>query len=490
MTKKLKIVSLVTLALVTACAVAVAATTPATSPFKVDRELFKLYPSLIVYEKTKAGFTEPETCAGCHEDKYKEWNGSLHSMAFVDPVYQGELNKAVKAVGHDISRQCEGCHSAAGVVTGEIKGPGLSGLSAVAKAGVSCDICHSISDLNHDKTPTKEPENGSFVIKPGEDAKEGAVLVKRGPAKPKDGCGDGFHECRQTEFHEKADLCASCHQVYHYEKHFPIEATYNEWKHSPYAQKDIHCQDCHMVATETFVKVADTMQKPERKDYRHYFNGANYLLYYLGSQASLKAGDKQQAERLMAQYDMAVKRLQKAAELEIEPVYRKGALAEVRVRVKNMRAGHNLPTSLTNIRQMWLEVIARDDKGEVVLSTGAVGVDGTLGEDARLFNSDGMGADMHFAVDPWVITAFSRHETIPPKGYRDVHYGISAPKGSSRITIEARLRYRQADQKIAEALLKAVPKDIDLARDYGLEKVPTLPVVDMVSLKREVPVTK
>lgn len=490
MVKKLKLVSLITAALVTACSVAVAATTPAGSPFKVDHELFKLYPSLIVYEKSKAGFTEPETCGGCHEDKFKEWNGSLHSMAFVDPVYQGELNKAVKAVGHDISRQCEGCHSAAGVVTGEVKGPGLAGLSAVARAGVSCDICHSISALNHDRTPTKEPENGSFVIKPGEDAKEGSVLIKRGPAKPQDGCGDGFHECRQTEFHDKADLCASCHQVFHYEKHFPIEATYNEWKHSPYAQKGIHCQDCHMVATETFVKAADTMQKPERKDYRHYFNGANYLLYYLGSQAALKAGDKEQSGRLMAQYDMAVKRLQKAAELEIEPIYRKGALAEVRVRVKNMRAGHNLPTSLTNIRQMWLEVSARDDKGEVILSTGALGADGALGDDARLFNSDGMGTDMHFAVDPWIITAFSRHETIPPKGYRDVYYGIAAPKGSSRITFEARLRYRQADQKIAEALLKAVPKDIDLARDYGLSGIPALPVVDMVSLKREVAATK
>ena len=103
-----------------------------------------------------------------------------------------------------------------------------------------------------------------------------------------------------------------------------------------------------MVATETFVKAADTMIKPVQKDYRHYFNGANYLLYYLGSQAAQIAGDKEQSVRLMNQYDMAVKRLQQAAELEIEPVYRKGVLAEVRVRVKNMRAGHNLPTSLTN----------------------------------------------------------------------------------------------------------------------------------------------
>jgi hypothetical protein len=483
MTYKAKVASLIAAMLLITGAIG---TTASASPFKVDLELFKFNPSLIVYEKSSAEFTDPQTCGECHEDKYQEWNGSLHSMAFIDPVYQGELNKATKAVGHSISRQCEGCHSPAGVVTGEIKGPGVSGLSPVARAGVSCDMCHSISAVNHGKTPTKEPGNGSFVIKPGEDRPDGAVLIKHGPHPPAEGCGDGFHECRQTEFHAQADLCASCHQVFHYDKYFPIEATYHEWKHSLYAQNDIHCQDCHMVGTETFVKAADSLVKPERKDYRHYFNGANYLLYYLGAQAAEKADDKEQAGRLMHQYEMAVKRLQNAAELEIEPVYRNGALAEVRVRVKNVRAGHNLPTSLSNIRQMWLEVIAKDEKGKIILSTGAVKADGSLAEDTRLFNSDGMGPNMHFAVDPWIITAFSRHETIPPKGYRDVHYGVTAPKGSKKLTIEAKLRYRQADQQIAEALLGAVPKDIDLARDYGLSKVPTLPVVDMVALQREV----
>jgi hypothetical protein len=33
-------------------------------------------------------------------------------------------------------------------------------------------------------------------------------------------------------------------------------------------------------------------------------------------------------------------------------------------------------------------------------------------------------------------------------------------------------------------LLKAVPKDINLARDYGVTKIPDLPVVDMTSGKR------
>jgi hypothetical protein len=48
------------------------------------------------------------------------------------------------------------------------------------------------------------------------------------------------------------------------------------------------------------------------------------------------------------------------------------------------------------------------------------------------------------------------------------------------VTVEARLRYRQADQKVAEKLLAAVPSDIDLAKTYGITAVPQLPIVDMV----------
>jgi len=97
-----------------------------------------------------------------------------------------------------------------------------------------------------------------------------------------------------------------------------------------------------------------------------------------------------------------------------------------------------------------------------------------------MLNSDGMGKDFHLAVDPWVVTSFSRHDTIPPKGYKDVFYGLAAPQGGGKIIVEAKLRYRQADQGIAEALLGAVAEDINLKEIYGLTTVPPLPVVDMV----------
>ncbi len=235
-----------------------------------------------------------------------------------------------------------------------------------------------------------------------------------------------------------------------------------------------------MVEPAVFKRTADEFRKPQRGDYRHYFNGANYLLHYLAAGAAKKAGDDEQATAYMKQYDMAVERLKSAADLEVEPVYRENRLAEIRVRVTNVRAGHNLPTSLTNVRQMWLELTARDETGKVILASGGLDARGDLPADTRHFSSDGMGETFHFAIDPWAVTAFSRHDTIPPKGHREVYYGIAPPAGVKEVRVEAKLRYRQADQHVAEALLAAVPKDIDLKAVYGLEQVPILPVVDMV----------
>jgi hypothetical protein len=397
--------------------------------FEVDYEFYPYYPSLLKWNKSTVPFNAPEVCGGCHDQQYREWNGSVHSLAFKDPIYQGELVKAVKAVGHEISRQCEGCHSPVGMMSGEIKGPGLAGLSSLALQGVSCDVCHSVSGVTHWQTPSREPQNGSLVLSPGIESERGQKLVKRGPFPPSEGCGGGFHECAQSGLHLQAELCAGCHQVYHYDAHFPLEATYLEWKHGPYAQRTILCQDCHMVDVATFKRVADEYLHPQREDYRHYFNGANYLLSFLGAAAAAKAGDPVLAEGLMTQYAMAVERLQSAAGLDLTPVYQDRRLSELKVRVSNLRAGHNLPTSLTNVRQMWLEVVVRDEAGRVLVSSGSVQADGSRPENTRLFNSDGMGDDLHFAIDPWVVTAFSRHDTIPPKGYRDVYFGLSVPEG-------------------------------------------------------------
>lgn len=446
---------------------------------EVDKTMYPYAPSLVKWEKSAAEFTDPETCAECHPDKYEEWRGSMHSLAFQDPVYQGELHAAHEAVGSEIAKQCEGCHTAAAVVTGQIKGSGLKGLGPVAMAGVSCDVCHSIKGHTHWQTPTHQPENGSFILSPGKEVDGEVVLTKYGPFPAEEGCGEDFHQCVESPLHLQAELCGSCHQVTHYKKHTPLEVTYTEWKNGPYAANNIVCQDCHMVELETFKRSADTFTKPSRDEYRHYFNGANFLLYSLTEMAAKKAGDDELAASARQKYEMAVGRLQAAAELEVTPVYREGSLAEVKVRVINKRAGHGLPTSLTNIRQMWLEVTATDAAGKVLMSSGMVDAKGVLPEGTRLFNSDGMGDNLHFAINPWEIISFSRHDTIPPKGFREVYYGLHG-EGDGPITLNVKLRFRQANQKIAEKLLSHVPDDMHLDAIYGIKEVPAVPIIDMI----------
>ncbi|MBF0200666.1 MAG: cytochrome c family protein, partial [Desulfamplus sp.] len=152
---------------------------------KADRDNYPYYPSLLRWEKSKADFNPPQSCAECHPDKYDEWQGSMHALAFIDPVYQGELNLAVQSAGYEVSRQCEGCHTPAAFVRGEIKGPGLKGLSPLALSGVSCDVCHSVKAHTHWETPSRQPENASFILSPGEDGEEsGYILTKYGPNPP------------------------------------------------------------------------------------------------------------------------------------------------------------------------------------------------------------------------------------------------------------------------------------------------------------------
>jgi len=90
------------------------------------------------------------------------------------------------------------------------------------------------------------------------------------------------------------------------------------------------------------------------------------------------------------------------------------------VRVRNIRAGHKLPTSLTNIRQIWLEMTVKDLDGKVIMTTGTVDAKGALPREVRLFNSDGMGDGFHLSHDPWEIVSFGRQDAIPPKDIRSL----------------------------------------------------------------------
>lgn len=433
---------------------------------KTVKETFPFFPSLLTTQTGQpvksSDFESANVCNGCHPTIYNQWKGSMHSNAFNDPVFQALWNLGEKEVGEDIRNLCAGCHSAIGTVSKEIKKEGNKFVaSEVAMEGVTCDMCHTISESRIHESPTGLPQNASFMISPGD--------TKRGPYKDSK---SPYHKTMYSELHTKSEFCGSCHNVFHPVSNFHIENTYTEWKFSIYAQKGIQCQDCHMVPVEVAVETAKTLKKPDKlpgqpcitgpkRDYMytHEFVGGNAVI------TKLMGSDKHS--------EMAIKRLQNAAALEVKfDDIKKGKMGELKVKVINETAGHNLPTSLTEVREMWLEVYIKDEKGNVVFSSGVIDKDGNVDEKAESFNASAVDEKGHHTVKPWEIARFEYVNTIPPKGHKTVKYNFIVPQKAKKLTAEVKLNYRSYPQKVANALLG--------------QSAPKIPVIVMKDKKIEV----
>jgi nitrate/TMAO reductase-like tetraheme cytochrome c subunit len=401
-------------------------------------------------------FTDPEECGNCHYEIYNQWNGSMHSYAFVDPIFQALWKLGNKETEGFTENLCSGCHTVIGVSTGEI---GSGKLSEIAKKGVQCDVCHSIVGTNYIKTDVEQPHNATIILDPGD--------IKRGPFK--DSKSD-FHETEYSELHTKSELCGNCHNVFHPVSKFPIERTYDEWKFAIYAQNGIQCQDCHMVPVELAVETAKTLKKqknpgtavedgPQREHiYTHEFIGGNFTVTAL-------LGSEKHAE-------LSKKRLKSAAKLDVTADTLRGGFGRVKVKVTNVAAGHNLPTSLTEIRQMWLDVTVTDkDGGRELFSTGKLDKDGNIQKDSVIFNSSAVDKDGHHTIKPWEIVRFEYNKTIPPKGYAKERFAFFIPDGVKNVTVQVKLRYRSFPQSVANMLLG--------------EDAPVLPVVDMAVVNKD-----
>jgi predicted HNH restriction endonuclease len=435
---------------------------------KYDKENIKhneggrpFFPSLMEVKGNRklksSDFTDPEECGGCHSEIYNQWNGSMHSFAMVDPVFLALWRLGNQETDGFTEKLCSGCHSAIGVATMEI-GSGAD-LSEIAKKGVQCDVCHSIAGTNYKDTRPGEPHNATIILDPGD--------VKRGPFKDSE---SDFHETEYSELHTKSELCANCHHVFHPISNFPIERTYDEWKRSVYAQNDIQCQDCHMVPVEFMQETARTLKKqknpgkavdggPEREHiYTHEFVGGNFTI-------TAMLGAQKHAE-------IAKKRLKGAAAVDVMPDRLEKGFGRIKVKVTNIAAGHNLPTSLTELRQMWLDVTVADKDGEKTLfSTGKLNKDGDIEEGSVIFNVSAVDKDGHHTVKPWEIVRFEYDKTIPPKGYAMEKFSFPIPDGVDNINVLVKLRYRSYSQSVANMLLG--------------DDTPALPVVDMVVINKD-----
>jgi len=418
-------------------------------------------------------FIKPEVCAGCHSEIFEQWSGSMHSKAFADPLWQ----KATKLFNKDAvtsdqileMQACVKCHTPLGFRSYSITSPAddYSELSYLPAQGIFCNWCHNISEVKHLGDAGYEVEAGGGEENPS---------TMLGPFKDSD---SPYHPTKYSELHTKSEFCGLCHNVSHAGNHMPIEQTYNEWMNSPYntgkPETTVNCQDCHMrqrpgIPSTGKTKRPDNPGKacimgPEREHiWTHYFVGGNAIVTkLLGSDVHAQ---------------MAVERLQNAADLELlkDSSYRKETLSRVRVKVINSGAGHYLPTGLTEVRQMWIDVKITDAKGKVLLRSGGLDEKGNIDKDAVLYHTK-IGDEKGDLLNVVLADRILYDHRIPPKGYMIETYAFYIPADAvPPLNVEAHLKYRSASQELARALLG--------------EDAPELPVIVMAHVHERIELEK
>lgn len=388
-------------------------------------------------------FVSPEICGGCHKDIYSQWKNSMHNLSHVDPAYLKVSNFLLKGLTDadqiKEAESCVKCHTPLGFVSRTtMKTSEESKAPEIAKKGIQCDYCHSA-------TGAYQLYNNGITLKPGNG--ENDPGIKRGPFKDSK---SSYHENEYSEFHTESEICGTCHDVRHVVYGTKLETTYEEWKNSPYnsdnPSKKITCQGCHMYQRPGIPATAST-DRPKnpgtaasggpRRDhiFTHYFVGGNS--YIPGKfNDSLKPA-------------MAEERLKNAAEVSI-PGYdiQKG---ELTINIKNIGAGHNLPTGLTDTRQMWLEIKVRDKNKKIIFSSGVPADDGTLPENSIIFNTifgDGNGRP--------VINIAKAKEILKDKRIlplKSVNETIKLPGANLKsIEVQVKLQYRSVPQKLLDMI--------------------------------------
>lgn len=351
----------------------------------------------------------PGTACGCHSDLTAQWQPSMHAQALTDPIYLTKLAEADEATGGAVTPFCLSCHTPIGVMAGEVTGLDHSGASEAAAEGVTCAFCHHV-------TGTNDPIGNASQMVSEEDVR---VAQLKDPQAP--------HAAAYSQFHETAEFCGSCHNVNHPSNGVHLEATYTEWKEGPYSAEGIVCQDCHMTPGPGVTKPNPGKAASTGPDREHI-----YTMTFAGGNVAL--GDAARAEE----------RLKAAAELTLElpEIVESGDVA-VQTTITNVGAGHYLPTGLTEVRQMWLEVTATDESGKQLLT------------ERRDFGTVMRDEAGNFPAEMWEAAAIHSDDRIPPR--ESTSNGYSFPMAQGAVTVKAALYYRSCPEELAAKAKVDVP---------------------------------
>ncbi|MBD3175495.1 MAG: hypothetical protein GF320_09950 [Armatimonadia bacterium] len=374
-------------------------------------------------EEEEYEFLDPQMCGACHNQQHSQWKGSLHALAHNEAIYDRYFIQASQETDGEIELFCATCHSPIAVMNGSIpfdeppSSPEDTVLPDKAEeTGVNCDFCHSIEDYT-------ELRNAGYVVDRSN--------VKRGPYEDAD--AQGFHESEYSELHRTAEFCAICHVVDHPVNGIHLEMTYQEYQESGYPEEGIICQDCHMNRNlgdppyELPGKAA--MTGPEREHVAdHYFVGPNIVF-----------AEETGADELK---ELSLKLLERAADVEITGAEVADGQVVVNVDVTNKGAGHSIPSGITELRQVWLEVVVTDADGNTVMHAGALDEQGAINDDTVIYTTIVKDAEGNATTKFWLTEEKASDYRIPARTTLSETISAEADLEPGEYTVTTMLQYR------------------------------------------------
>ncbi|MFA6195461.1 MAG: multiheme c-type cytochrome [Sulfurimonas sp.] len=429
-------------------------------------------------------WTNSAKCKSCHTEIFNQWADSNHRhIAGTNPYYMVMENLAAQDKGNGFRKWCMGCHNPSAITTGqdktthtmndntmpdvlfeggsadlieELKTHGNSRL----EQGVSCITCHRItktdskgnSSYSLDVTNRKKYvfEDSNLQVSQWLDEK----FINSNPKVHK--------ESYSNPIYKKSTYCASCHDEFLPDSNLSVVATFKEWEKSPFnnptdLSKHKNCIDCHMTNLKdnkfSPLKDSSTEGGKIKEDVKvHYFSGSNHFLSGLKN----KVNEEQTIQLLKtsAKLDVAIKD------------------GKIEVGVKNVGAGHHLPTGVADFRELWLDITLKDKNNKVVFESGKLKADNNLGEDARPFmkifgDENGVPVGLLF----WRYKKLLSDTRIPAGERRVESYEIKEEL-QYPLTATVKLNFRVYPQWVTDAVKRAYPQ------------LPNPPVVELNKIEK------
>ncbi len=357
----------------------------------------------------------------------------MHAISATDDWYVRVKETFALERGDAAVRLCAGCHAPVALMTGEV---GLyNPEDATSRQGMSCSICHTLDAVRGG--------NGAYV---SNSARVRAYLGSEGLESTAQGSGLGaglsrFLLWQKPEAHiqdmgrggnssllTSGQTCRACHSFTI--NNVKVQSTWDEWQASSAAKKGVTCQACHF-------RQSGNPNTPEAGEV------ANGRVRDQVFAHSLAGGSTMQPPRGMDNIETLKQ------SLKLEPRFQNGVLE---VKVTNLMAGHSIPTGVTDLRQLWLEVIATDSTGKTVFNSGTLDRAGNVLEGSSMFHvvlADAQGQKLE-RHDIWRVAKVLEDTRIPAESSRTSRFQIPTNARNVRV----RLLWRDAPARFAEFVLK------------------------------------